>query len=195
MWIILQRVRLDKDWIVPTRWSWITEPWLVGQGLSWVCMMKQIYKYLNLPKFHFFVKHGKMRSSDKNPSLAIHRELQKVLRTHSNERPNVCISVMIWSIENKKVNQLWVNLCIISPRFLVDSVVTIIYSWNQHTATYWAIERWTLLNHSSVNSLKVWWEACGLVLRAGNATLNIKSKRNCHNALNFYVIFFSLCLV
>ncbi len=25
-----------------------------------------------------------------------------------------------------------------------------------------------------------------LVLCAGNATLNIKSKRNCHNALNFY---------
>ena len=31
-----QRVRLDKDWIVPTRWSWITEPPLVGQAPSWV---------------------------------------------------------------------------------------------------------------------------------------------------------------
>ena len=35
-----QRVRLDKDWIVPIRWSWITEPPLVGQAPSWVYMMK-----------------------------------------------------------------------------------------------------------------------------------------------------------
>ncbi len=34
-----QRVRLDKDWIVPTRWSWITETPLVGQAPSWVCML------------------------------------------------------------------------------------------------------------------------------------------------------------
>ncbi len=32
-------LRLEKDWIVPTRWSWITEPQLVGQAPSWVCMM------------------------------------------------------------------------------------------------------------------------------------------------------------
>ncbi len=31
-------------------------------------------------------------------------------------------------------------------------------NWQEN---YWAIERWTLLNHSSVNTLKVWWEACG----------------------------------
>ena len=30
-----------SNWIVPTRWSWITEPPLVGQGPVWVCMMKQ----------------------------------------------------------------------------------------------------------------------------------------------------------
>ena len=39
--ISLKRVRLDKDWIVPTQWSWITEPPLVGQAPSWVCMMNQ----------------------------------------------------------------------------------------------------------------------------------------------------------
>ncbi len=34
-------VRLEKDWIVPTRWSWIAEPPSVGQAPSWLCMMKQ----------------------------------------------------------------------------------------------------------------------------------------------------------
>ncbi len=30
-----------SNWIVPTSWSWITEPPLVGQAPLWVCMMKQ----------------------------------------------------------------------------------------------------------------------------------------------------------
>ena len=68
---------------------------------------------------------------------------------------------MKWPIRrDSSVEPFWP---LFSPRLLLDSVVTIIYSWNQHTATYWAIERWTLLNHSSVNTLKVWWEACGSI--------------------------------
>ncbi len=39
-----KRVRLEKDCIVPTHWSWITESLLVGQAPSWVCMMKQPHK-------------------------------------------------------------------------------------------------------------------------------------------------------
>ncbi len=34
-----ERVWLDKDWVVPTLWSWITESPLIGQAPSWVCMM------------------------------------------------------------------------------------------------------------------------------------------------------------
>ncbi len=34
----LKRVRLEKDWIVPTRWSWITETPLFGQAPPWVCI-------------------------------------------------------------------------------------------------------------------------------------------------------------
>ena len=33
-----QRVRLDKDWIVPTRWSWITELPLVGHLNITMCI-------------------------------------------------------------------------------------------------------------------------------------------------------------
>ncbi len=29
----------ESNWIVPSRWSWITEPPLVGQASLWVCMM------------------------------------------------------------------------------------------------------------------------------------------------------------
>ncbi len=40
-----KRVRLGTDCIVPTCWSWITEPPLVGQAPSWVCMMKQPHMF------------------------------------------------------------------------------------------------------------------------------------------------------
>ena len=35
--IMLKGSDWKSNWIVPTRWSWITEPPLVGQALSWVC--------------------------------------------------------------------------------------------------------------------------------------------------------------
>ncbi len=42
-----ERVRLDSDWIVPTRWSWITQHPLVGQAQSWVwSLQKQAWQQL-----------------------------------------------------------------------------------------------------------------------------------------------------
>ncbi len=37
-----------SNWIVPTHWSWIPEPPLVGQVSLWVCMMKQPHMWLNM---------------------------------------------------------------------------------------------------------------------------------------------------
>ncbi len=48
-----KRVWLYKDGIVPTRWSWISQPPLVGQAPSWVCMMKQIPSPGTIPMVAF----------------------------------------------------------------------------------------------------------------------------------------------
>ncbi len=54
-----KRVTLDKEWIVPTHWSWITEPPLVGRAPSWVCTMKQPHNnYVAIAKGFGFGKYG-----------------------------------------------------------------------------------------------------------------------------------------
>ncbi len=48
-----KRVRLDKDWIVPTHWSWMMEPPLVGQvcrsNRCSVIQWEQVGKYQSYP--------------------------------------------------------------------------------------------------------------------------------------------------